>query len=155
MRKPPTGEPCAGEPPTRFGGRGGPSGPSLPLSELECAKKPARLPVVFTREEARAVLARLDGIGWVMASLLYGSGLRLMECTRARQGRGLRPPPAHRAGREGRQRHAPGADRRALEDASGQGRRAAPRRTSRRGSGSCTCPLVTFHAGQSVIEERV
>ena len=54
------------------------------LEEVERAKKPARLPVVFTREEARAVLSRLDGIRWVMASLLYGSGLRLMECTRLR-----------------------------------------------------------------------
>ncbi len=40
--------------------------------------------MVFTRDEARLVLARLDGIRWVMASLLYGSGLRLMECTRLR-----------------------------------------------------------------------
>ena len=54
------------------------------LEGVERAKKPARLPVVFTREEARAVLSRLDGIRWVMASLLYGSGLRLMECTRLR-----------------------------------------------------------------------
>ena len=54
------------------------------LEGVEHAKKSARLPVVFTREEARAVLARLDGIRWVMASLLYGSGLRLMECTRLR-----------------------------------------------------------------------
>ena len=49
------------------------------LEGLERAKKPARLPVVFTRDEARAILTRLDGIGWVMASLLYGSGLWLTE----------------------------------------------------------------------------
>ena len=76
------------------------------------AKKPARLPVVFTRQEARAVLARLDGIRWVMASLLYGFGLRLMECTRLRvKDVDLRPTPAHRPGRKGRQgpyHHAPG-----------------------------------------------
>jgi len=48
------------------------------------AKKPQRLPVVFTREEVRAVLARLPGDKAVMASLLYGSGLRLMECLRLR-----------------------------------------------------------------------
>ena len=48
------------------------------------AKRPARLPVVFTREEARAVLDRLDGTKWLMAGLLYGSGLRLMECVRLR-----------------------------------------------------------------------
>jgi integron integrase len=51
---------------------------------VERAKKPARLPVVFTREEVRAVLARLDGTKWLMASLLYGAGLRLMECVRLR-----------------------------------------------------------------------
>jgi len=48
------------------------------------AKKPQRLPVVFTREEDRAVLARMQGDKTVMASLLYGSGLRLMECSRLR-----------------------------------------------------------------------
>jgi integron integrase len=48
------------------------------------AKKSARLPVVFTRDEARSVLLRLDGAKWLMASLLYGAGLRLMECVRLR-----------------------------------------------------------------------
>jgi len=48
------------------------------------AKKPSRLPVVFTIEEVRAVLSHLDGTCWLMASLLYGSGLRLMECFRLR-----------------------------------------------------------------------
>jgi integron integrase len=48
------------------------------------AKKPQRLPVVFTREEVRAVLARMQADKAVMASLLYGSGLRLMECLRLR-----------------------------------------------------------------------
>jgi integron integrase len=52
------------------------------LEGLERAKRPARLPVVFTRAEVRAVLAHLDGQLWLMASLLYGSGLRLMECVR-------------------------------------------------------------------------
>ena len=51
---------------------------------VERAKKPARLPVVFTKEEARAVLSRLEGTKWLMASLLYGAGLRLMECVRLR-----------------------------------------------------------------------
>jgi integrase len=54
------------------------------LEGVERAKKPARLAAVFTRQAARAVLSRLDGIRWVMASLLYGSGLRLMECLRLR-----------------------------------------------------------------------
>ena len=48
------------------------------------ARRPSRLPVVFTRDEVRAVLARLDGEKGLMASLLYGSGLRLMECLRLR-----------------------------------------------------------------------
>jgi integron integrase len=44
------------------------------------AKRPARLPVVMTREEVHAVLERLTGVWRLMASLLYGSGLRLSEC---------------------------------------------------------------------------
>ncbi len=48
------------------------------------AKRPARLPVVLTREEVAAILARLTGTTWIMASLLYGSGLRLLECCRLR-----------------------------------------------------------------------
>ena len=51
---------------------------------VERAKKPKRQPVVFTPNEARWVLPRLDGVKWLMASLLYGSGLRLMECMRLR-----------------------------------------------------------------------
>jgi integron integrase len=48
------------------------------------AKKPSKLPVVFTQEEVRRVFAHMDGTCWLMASLLYGSGLRLMECLRLR-----------------------------------------------------------------------
>jgi integron integrase len=51
---------------------------------VERAKRPKRLPVVFTGEEVRAVLSHLRGEAWLMASLLYGSGLRLMECVRLR-----------------------------------------------------------------------
>jgi integron integrase len=54
------------------------------LGEVIRAKRPERLPLVLTREEVRAVLAQLDGQHWLMASLLYGSGLRLMECLRLR-----------------------------------------------------------------------
>ena len=54
------------------------------MDNLERAKKPARLPVVLTESEARHVLAHLDGRHWLMASLLYGAGLRLMECVRLR-----------------------------------------------------------------------
>jgi integron integrase len=51
---------------------------------IEQAKKPERLPVVFSRKEVRAVMAHLDGIYWLMVQLLYGAGLRLMECVRLR-----------------------------------------------------------------------
>jgi integrase len=54
------------------------------VDDVERAKKPKRLPVVFTREEVRAVLGHLRDEAWLMASLLYGSGLRLMECVRLR-----------------------------------------------------------------------
>lgn len=54
------------------------------VDDVERAKKPTRLPVVFTRQEIRSILAQLAGDKWLMASLLYGSGLRLMECLRLR-----------------------------------------------------------------------
>lgn len=50
------------------------------LGEVIRARKPKRLPVVMTREEVKAVLANLSGDKWLMASLMYGAGLRLMEC---------------------------------------------------------------------------
>jgi integron integrase len=48
------------------------------------AKVPRRLPVVLTREEVRAVLQQLRGKSRLMATLLYGAGLRLLECARLR-----------------------------------------------------------------------
>ena len=54
------------------------------LVGLVRARKPKRLPVVLTRDEVRRVLAELDGDRWLAASLMYGSGLRLMECLRLR-----------------------------------------------------------------------
>jgi integron integrase len=48
------------------------------------AKKPRRLPVVLTKEEVKGILGRLGGAPWLMAMLLYGAGLRLMECCRLR-----------------------------------------------------------------------
>lgn len=50
------------------------------LGEVMRARKPTRLPVVMTREEVKAVFANLSGDKWLMASLMYGAGLRLMEC---------------------------------------------------------------------------
>ncbi len=54
------------------------------LGEVIRARKPKRLPVVMTRDEVKAVLASLSGDKWLMASLMYGAGLRLMECLRLR-----------------------------------------------------------------------
>jgi integron integrase len=54
------------------------------LGEVIRARKPRHMPVVMTREEVKAVLAQLTGDKWLMASLMYGAGLRLMECLRLR-----------------------------------------------------------------------
>jgi integron integrase len=54
------------------------------LQQVERAKKPARLPVVLSRDEVHKIFAHLHGTTRLMAGLLYGSGLRLMECTRLR-----------------------------------------------------------------------
>ncbi len=48
------------------------------------AKRPKRLPVVLTRAEVRAVLAELEGIHKLVGTLLYGTGMRIMECLRLR-----------------------------------------------------------------------
>jgi integron integrase len=54
------------------------------LDNVTQAKAPKRLPVVLTSAEVQAVLSRLDGTMWLIASLLYGSGLRIMEVLRLR-----------------------------------------------------------------------
>jgi len=54
------------------------------LGNVIRARKPKRLPVVMTREEVKAVLSHLQGDKWLMASIMYGAGLRLMECLRLR-----------------------------------------------------------------------
>jgi integron integrase len=54
------------------------------LDEVVRAKRPQRLPVVLTRAEARAVLEHLHGTPRLMAILMYGAGLRLLECARLR-----------------------------------------------------------------------
>jgi integron integrase len=58
----------------------------VPLEGVEAvrAKLPARLPVVLTRAEVGAVIQRLQGTPRLMAVLLYGAGLRLLECARLR-----------------------------------------------------------------------
>ncbi len=54
------------------------------LDGLVRAKRPQRMPVVLTKEELERLLDALEGIQWLMASLLYGTGMRLMECLRLR-----------------------------------------------------------------------
>jgi integron integrase len=54
------------------------------LDKVTQARAPTRLPVVLTVSEVQAVLARLSGTHWLIASLLYGAGLRLMEAVRLR-----------------------------------------------------------------------
>lgn len=65
------------------------------------ARKSERLPVVFTRSEARAVLSHLTGSRWLMAALMYGSGLRLMECLRLRV-KDIEPEPRQIIVRDGK-----------------------------------------------------
>lgn len=54
------------------------------LDDMIRAKRPERLPVVFTREEVLRILDRLAAVVRLMTTLVYGSGLRLLECCRLR-----------------------------------------------------------------------
>jgi integron integrase len=54
------------------------------LAEVERVTRPARLPLVLTPGEARRLFSHLHGVARLMAGLLYGSGLRVMECVRLR-----------------------------------------------------------------------
>ena len=54
------------------------------LDDIVRARRPKQLPVVLTRDEVRAVISRMEGAARLMATLLYGSGLRLLECARLR-----------------------------------------------------------------------
>jgi integron integrase len=54
------------------------------LESVMRAKRPQRVPVVLSREEVAALLGRMDGTPRLMCSLIYGAGLRLLECARLR-----------------------------------------------------------------------
>ena len=54
------------------------------VDDVVRAKRPQRLPVVLSQQEVHAVFSALDGVPWIMGMLLYGAGLRLMECLRLR-----------------------------------------------------------------------
>lgn len=56
------------------------------IEDIERAKRSERLPVVFTRTEVKQILAYLDGNDWLIVSLLYGTGMRLMGVRAASQG---------------------------------------------------------------------
>jgi integron integrase len=58
--------------------------PLVGLADVVVAQCPVRLPVVLSRHEVAAVLRRLTGVPWLMLSLMYGAGLRLMECAELR-----------------------------------------------------------------------
>ena len=86
------------------------------LDGLQRASRPVRLPTVLTRAEVGSLLGQLTGTRWLLASLLYGSGLRVMECLRLRvkdiSGAG-------RKGRKGSRDHASRKTRRADTGTSG------------------------------------
>lgn len=54
------------------------------IDNIERAKKEAKVPIVFTRDEVTQILSNMKSTPYLMASLLYGAGLRLMECVRLR-----------------------------------------------------------------------
>ena len=54
------------------------------VEQVVRAKRPQRLPVVLAQAEVQRLLAQMDGRTWLIASLLYGTGMRLMECLRLR-----------------------------------------------------------------------
>jgi len=60
------------------------SAPLGSLGEVVRAKKPVRLPVVMSRDEVRAVLSQMEGDKKLACSLMYGTGMRLMECLELR-----------------------------------------------------------------------
>ena len=54
------------------------------MTDIVRAQRPVRLPVVLSRDEVSSLLSRLRGPVWLMASLMYGAGLRLLECAELR-----------------------------------------------------------------------
>jgi len=54
------------------------------LKDVIAAKQPQRMPTVLTVDEVRSLLSRMEGLPWLIASILYGSGLRVLEACRLR-----------------------------------------------------------------------
>ena len=60
-------------------------GTPLPdLGDVVRSLRPVRLPVVLSCDEVQRVLGKMDGLAWIVATMLYGSGMRLLECLRLR-----------------------------------------------------------------------
>src|SRR3546814_19324467 len=79
------------------------------MESVGLAKRPRRIPAVLSREEVTRLLAAMEGQGWLIAALLYGTGMRPMECIRLRVkdvdfGRG---EIVVRNGKGGKDRHLP------------------------------------------------
>ncbi len=54
------------------------------LEDVVRAKRRRRIPVVLTRDEVREILRHVDGLAWLVLTLLYGTGMRLKECLQLR-----------------------------------------------------------------------
>jgi integron integrase len=54
------------------------------IEDINWAKKPKKIPEFFTHQEVQQVIANLKGVFWLMGVIMYGTGLRLMECLRLR-----------------------------------------------------------------------
>lgn len=54
------------------------------LDAVQRVTRPPRIPTVLTRSEVKRLLGHLEGTSWLLASLLYGAGLRVMECLQLR-----------------------------------------------------------------------
>ena len=59
------------------------------MESFVLAKRPKNLPIVLTKAEVQSVLKHMKGVPWLVAVLLYGAGLRLLECLTVS---GKRPP---------------------------------------------------------------
>jgi site-specific recombinase XerD len=70
------------------------------VENVERAKRPSRLPVVLSKGEVERVLAGMTGTFQLMAKLLYGTGMRLMECVRFSHGKLEPRPPGLEPGRK-------------------------------------------------------
>ncbi len=54
------------------------------MKNIKSAKQSERLPVVLTKKEVQSIISFLEGVYWIAVNILYGAGLRVMECVRLR-----------------------------------------------------------------------